>query len=424
MVTQEKELYRFVNEPKYRAKVIANIHKEQDALYDKRIRGLRSERQRLLSAREKEISRISQARWESIANGKLLVNTTEGKIKINSTESAFSDILGAEMNAELTYRVTTQSTGQSKRHASLGGAALGGLVTMNPVGAVVGGIALGKTKTKGSSVQDQIPMCAHLGVLVNISGFVTEIVLLTKQVEQTSSDYIKAEREAQTIIAKLSSLAKTPVPTSWLAVENEPSVKEYDEQIVNVDNQIRIAIEDKPTYKIPAMYRTEEQKYMTDDEYLAYLASEDVARVSAKEPKASDVSKDAVSVEPIVVRSCEPKVEEIKSGEHKKEKGASVGKRVFGVIGSVIGWILSVFALIMVLGALISGGIASTILFVVSALSINPLVHRLVKSKVGFIRKWMCVVLFIITFIIGAIVMPTATTDTTQVALMGMLIQL
>lgn len=277
MANMEKELYRFVNEPDYRRKIIAKIHKEQDTQYEKRIKGLRSEKAKLISARTKEIARVSDARWESVANGKLRVNITEGKVKINQAEFLFSDIQGAELNVQSAYRVVTEEKGKSKKHASLGGGILGAAVA-GPIGAVAGGLALGKTTNKGTTIQNQIPICTHIGVLVNINGFVSEIVILSKQVDQSNSAYTNAQNEAQTIISKLSTVAKIPVPTDWLKVEDEPSVKKYDEWIVNKESNIQAAIDDKPTYAIPAMYRTDAQKDMTDDEYLSYLANEDATR--------------------------------------------------------------------------------------------------------------------------------------------------
>ena len=35
MANEEKELYKFVNDPKYRSKVIAKIHKNSDNAYNK-----------------------------------------------------------------------------------------------------------------------------------------------------------------------------------------------------------------------------------------------------------------------------------------------------------------------------------------------------------------------------------------------------
>lgn len=404
MANEGKELYRFVNEPKYRQKIIGRIHKEQDRQYEKRIGSLRSEKKRLISQREKEISRISAARWESVAGGKLLVNVTEGKVKLNRIEVLFSDIQGAEINFQSTYRVVTEGKGKSKRHASIGGGIVGGVVA-GPVGAVVGGIGLGKTTTKKSTVCDQIPMCSHIGVLVNINGFISEIVLLSKQVEQSSSACIKAQNDAQSIIAKLIVVSKLPVPTVYLKVEEEPSVKKYDERIVDKEEEIQVAIDDKPVYEIPAMYRTDAQKDMSDDEYLSYLTNEDTVRANEYKTRSQEINK--------------------KTRAEVGKKTVSIIKKILSVIIDVFCWALSMFALIFALPAVGLGGIASMIIFIVSALSVNPLIYKVAKSKIGFLRKWMCVLLFVVAFIIGLLVFPvsetpdTAQAITTEISSMG-----
>ena len=395
MTKDEKILSRFVNEPTYRKRVIEQLHKEQDAQYTKRIKVLKSEKEKLISKRKKEIERIETERWESVANGKLLINTTEGKVRFNKSEFLFSDIKGAEINIRFTNNVVTDEKGASKKHASLGGGVLGGLVGGVP-GAIIGGVGLGKKKTKATTTQTEIPMCNHIGVLVDINGFVSEIVLLSEQVEESSSTFDKTQMVAQEIISKLAVIAKTPVPSTWLKVEDEPSVKEFDIKIIDKENEIQVAIDDKPTYKIPDMYRTEAQKDMSDEEYLSYLAIEDTAR-----------TKEGV------------KAPKEKRNERTSKVGAGIvptTKNILNKIGVVCGWVLSIFTLVFVLAALIQGGIASAFIFMVSVLSINPLLYKHLKSKMNFLRKWMFGLLFLVTFIVGIVVFPTSTTmETTQI---------
>ena len=98
MANEEKELHKFVYNPKYREKVIARVHKERDKQYNKGVKRVKSERDKLVKSRSKEISRISNSRWEISCGGKLWVNRTEGKVRINYAEYLFSSIQGAQLN--------------------------------------------------------------------------------------------------------------------------------------------------------------------------------------------------------------------------------------------------------------------------------------------------------------------------------------
>lgn len=60
MANEEKELYKFVNDPKYRSKVIAKIHKNSDNAYNKRIKKIEHERDALSKKRTREITRIAR----------------------------------------------------------------------------------------------------------------------------------------------------------------------------------------------------------------------------------------------------------------------------------------------------------------------------------------------------------------------------
>ena len=136
MANEEKELYKFVNDPKYRSKVIAKIHKNSDNAYNKRIKKIEHERDALSKKRAREITRIANDRWESLAGGSIGVNRTEGKIQINNTTVLFSSLRGAEMNMMTGCRVVTRESSKtkSKKHASLGGAVAGGMLFGPPPG--------------------------------------------------------------------------------------------------------------------------------------------------------------------------------------------------------------------------------------------------------------------------------------------------
>ncbi|MFZ3071156.1 MAG: hypothetical protein WA110_08565 [Anaerolineaceae bacterium] len=83
----------------------------------------------------------------------------------------------------------------------------------------------------------------------------SEILLISGTVDQSSSQYANAQRNAQEIITKLRLLAQTPVPEIFLKAEEEPSVLNFDRQITEVDNELEIAKADTPKYEIPEKYR-------------------------------------------------------------------------------------------------------------------------------------------------------------------------
>ena len=74
MANEEKELYKFINDSKYRDKVIAKLHRNEDAAYDKRIKQIEYEKSLLNKKKTNEITRISKAGWEKIAGGKIILN--------------------------------------------------------------------------------------------------------------------------------------------------------------------------------------------------------------------------------------------------------------------------------------------------------------------------------------------------------------
>ncbi len=284
MGKEEKELSRFMLEPRYREKVLDKIRKNEDKKYKDNIKLLESEKQKLLKLRQKEIDRIENSRWEVLAGGSLRINRTEGKIIVNNSEVLFSSIKGAEVNIQNGFRMETKDNSKSKKHASIGGAIVGGAIA-GPVGAVVGGAGLGKTKTKGKAVSNQIPTCTHIGVLVNIDGFMSEITVLSSQVDQYSFRYSSAYNEAQSIISKLRNVSQTPVPSTFARIEEEKSVRDVDKQIAEIETKLKYAIDEKPTYRIPDMYRAKEQELLGDKEYLEYLQEEDTKRENLKADK-------------------------------------------------------------------------------------------------------------------------------------------
>lgn len=256
--------YCGINQAKYKKyleKVNNKVHKEQDKQYNTKVENAQNKLKHLQNSREREIQRIANSRWQSIGDKSFSFNMTEGKIIVNGTTYLFSDIKGAEIVKQDSFRTITNTTetgkSKSKKHASLGGGLLGAAVA-GPVGAVVGGSVLGKTTQKGKTNtvtnSNDIPTCYHIGVNVNLNGFNTEIVLLSRTVDQSSSIHNNTVKNAQLIVDKLRNLSQTPVPKKYLQPEEEQSVINIDKEIEEAANELKKVSDDKPTYEIPESY--------------------------------------------------------------------------------------------------------------------------------------------------------------------------
>jgi len=415
MANNEKELYKFVNDPKYRESILNSVRRKEDYAYNKQIRDIRESRNFLDKERTSEITRIASSRWQKIAGGRILVNRTEGKIKINNSVALFSDIRGAELNIVNGARVVTTEQSKSKKHASLGGAVAGAMV-LGPVGAVVGGVGLGKTKTKGNAISNQVPTCMHLGVLVNINGFVSEIVLQASQVDLSSPLYRKAYSDAQIIISQLSALANTPVPSTYTRPEDEESVRLIDSKIAQKDNELREAEASTPNYAIPLTYRTQEQMEMSDEEYLEYLKGADIARIekekALKEERARQKAIEKETKKAERKQKAQSKAENGASNyEHRESKLADntilqKSMTVGSLLAKILFWAISVMFFLFSLIFFICEAFLSGIIFLVTALIANPLIRQYLVAKKIKIPIWVVILAIIIGFFAGILNFP------------------
>lgn len=252
---------KFEYDPIFKKKVIEKVHKDCDREYNANIKKCEDNINNLERAKANEIKRIEESRWEKIVDKNLQYNMTEGKLLLNGTCVLFSSIKGAVANINESYRVETKESGKSKKHASVGGAVAGGLM-FGAVGAIVGGSALGKTTYQGNSSTINIPTANHLGVIIDIDGFKSEIVLLNQTVDQDSNAFRNAIKNAQTIISMLQYLSTVPVPDNFLKVEEERSVIDLKNRILVAYDELKTAKENIPKYEIPQRYVTpvEEKK--------------------------------------------------------------------------------------------------------------------------------------------------------------------
>lgn len=342
MTKEEKELFRFVAEPKYREKMLSKSKKEEDKKYQNNVKMAQNERDRLINLRQQEISRIENSRWEVYANGNLRINFVEGCITLNGNKVLFSSVKGAEFNSQDGVRTVITETSTTKRNPSIGGAVAGGLIG-GRAGAVIGGAGLNKARTTTNSYTNSIPTCNHMGVVIDIDGFKQEVTIINSQVDQSSKIYMSAYNEAQQIIMRLREVSHTPVPQSFIPAHEMKSVKDIEKQIDGANEKLNFAINNRPQYKIPVKYRTQEQSHMTDEEYLNYLREEDTKR--AGETKQKGVKEKTIKV---------------KDGNETGSHAMSVSSLVLGIVGLiltifVVGIVPSIVGLTLGIVALVSG---------------------------------------------------------------------
>ncbi len=221
IITKEDTVkIKFEYDPLYRAKVMSKIRKSADDAYERRINNCEVNLENLEDDRADEVRKLTAARWESMGGGAVKYNMTEGKVKINGSQCLFSDIIGAELNKEDSYRK----------------------------------VAGKPTKEQPNPPSVKVATCNHVGVLVNVGGYQNEVELLKVTVDQTDKAYTKAMKDAKDIINKLRYLSTVPVPESFLPVEDEASVLAIDDKIIEAQRELDAAKADKPTYDIPDRY--------------------------------------------------------------------------------------------------------------------------------------------------------------------------
>ena len=121
---------------------------------------------------------------------------------------------------------------------------------------------------------------------------------------------------------------------------------------------------------------------MSDEEYLQYLYNTDAQRAVER-----SVNEAAYRQQQAEIKAAKKAEERIARQRQRVQYRASVdgtgtAKKIGTVIYKILFWIFSIF---IVLFALVSfttnGGILSGLLFLITAILINPLVHNLARKK-------------------------------------------
>ena len=125
-MNEEKKRFKYENNLKYRERVNKKIRRRTDKQYDKKLKKLQFEEKSLSEARLKVIKKLQEARWEPLYKKNIIVNRTEGKIRINGTDYLFENIGNTRLITNISNSTVTSGRVKTKFKPSIGGALAGG----------------------------------------------------------------------------------------------------------------------------------------------------------------------------------------------------------------------------------------------------------------------------------------------------------
>ena len=229
-MNEEKKRFKYENNLKYRERVNKKIRRRTDKQYDKKLKKLQFEEKSLSEARLKVIKKLQEARWKPLYKKNIIVNRTEGKIRINGTDYLFENIGNTRLIANISNSTVTSGRVKTKFKPSIGGALAGGSM-YGVAGAAAGGVLFGKEKTRDTRRTATVTNCTYVGVEVIMYGKPVNISIFTGATGLESKIYSEALVKAQVIMSQLAGLAATPMPESYLRVDEEPDVVALDKVI-------------------------------------------------------------------------------------------------------------------------------------------------------------------------------------------------
>ena len=117
-----------------------------------------------------------------------------------------------------------------------------------------------------------------------------------------------------------------------------------------------------------------------------------------------------------------------KSEAERAERNAHIERRVDNagylstlssvatLIYNIIFWFLSVFVLIFAIAGFANAGIVSGIIYLITAIMINPLVGDHIRDKGAAFPKWAVIIILIVGFLAGALTFPITDTSSNKTA--------
>ena len=225
------------------------------------------------------------------------------------------------------------------------------------------------------------------------------------------------------------------MPENILKPEEEPSVRLLDEQLLSKQRELEAMNAQNPIYELPEMYRTDEQRNLSDDEYLRYLQQMDRQRSENNaenrrtvmpEPTVRNMSQRTVASEQasqnVNHRNAIPErevqnadqqaaafgttervVSQRQTGHRANENLQKVGNAIYNIAF----WVFSLMNVLFSVYGFSKSWISGT-LFLATALIINPKMNELVWSKKVELPKWSMILILIVGFFAGVLTFPAA----------------
>ena len=145
--------------------------------------------------------------------------------------------------------------------------------------------------------------------------------------------------------------------------------------------------------------------------YLQYIESTDNQRVAERYANKMALKQEQTERK-AVERQRRLDKREIRRNQKEQNKDnvndTEMTKRVLVIMYNIVFWILSVFYLLSALISFTSSGVLSGILFLLTALLINPKVDEVISDRIIKIPKWVIVIIMIVGFFAGVLTFPSA----------------
>ena len=152
---------------------------------------------------------------------------------------------------------------------------------------------------------------------------------------------------------------------------------------------------------------------------MQYLNNTDAQRMS--ESAAHEDALKGTQAEQKAVWQTKSEAERAERNAHIEQRVDNAGylstlSSVATLIYNIIFWFLSVFVLLFAIAGFANAGIVSGIIYLITAIMINPLVGDHIRDKGAAFPKWAVIIILIVGFLAGALTFPITDTSSNKTA--------